>query len=234
MDDRDLEQRTSAWKDARVGFVTASRICDVLAKPRKGSKESAARSNYRAQLICERLTEKSQEREFQTWDTKRGIELEPFARVEYELKRGVMVNTVGFVKHTTIQMAGCSPDGEVGADGLVQIKCPKNAIHLEYLLTGIVPVEYRPQMHFEMACTGRQWSDFVSYNPNLPEHLQLFVVRLKRDDGEISRIEEEVLKFNAEIEETMCRLPNCQAAEDLTQEWSAALENLKEKQGATK
>lgn len=229
MDDRDLDQGTAAWKDARVGFVTASRICDVLSKPRKsGSKESAVRANYRAQLICERLTGKSQEREFQTWDTRRGIELEPFARVEYEMKKGLMVNTVGFVKHATIKMAGCSPDGEVGEDGLVQIKSPKNAIHLDYLLTGIVPVEYRPQMQFEMSCTGRKWSDFVSYNQNLPEHLQLFVVRLKRNDAEIAIIEEEVLKFNAEIEEIMGKLPKGQP-DDLTEEWSAALADLKER-----
>lgn len=233
MDDRDLEQGTLAWKDARAGNVTASRISDVMTKPRKGNKESSVRANYRAQLICERLTDKSQENEYQSYDMRRGTELEPFARAEYELRHGVMVNKVGFVKHPTIKMAGCSPDGEIGIDGLLQIKCPKNAIHLDYLLTGIVPVEYRSQMWFEMACTGRQWSDFVSYNSNLPDHLQLFVVRLKRDDGEIAIIEEEVLKFNAEIEEIIVNLPKS-SPDDLTSEWTGALDDLKERGAAAK
>lgn len=202
-----LEQGTAEWKDARCGKVTASRISDVLTKPRKGQKESAVRANYRAHLICELLTGRPVQDEFQTWDMKRGTELEPTARVEYELKRGVMVQTVGFVQHPRIASAGCSPDGLIGADGLAQFKCPKTATHLGWLMAGIVPVEHRPQMQFEMSCTGRQWSDFVSYEPNLPDHLQLFIVRLKRDEAAIAEIENEVVRFLAEISDIIGKLP---------------------------
>jgi hypothetical protein len=201
------EQGTQAWKDERAGKVTASRIADVLTKPRKGQKESAVRANYRAQLICEILSGKPQQDEFQSWDMKRGIELEPTARAEYELRFNHIVRTVGFVPHPTIARAGCSPDGLVESDGLVQFKCPKTATHLAWLMVGSVPPEHRPQMYFELACTGRQWADFASFEPNLPEHLQMFRARLERDEAEIAHIETEVLRFLAEVDEIISRLP---------------------------
>jgi len=191
------EQGTQEWRDERSGKITASRIDDVLTKPRKGQKDSAVRSNYRAQLICEILTGKAIEEQFQSWDMKRGVELEPIARAEYELRMAVVVDTVGFVAHPSISRAGASPDGLVGTSGLVQFKCVKTAKHLDWLMAQIVPTEHRGQMYFEMACTGRQWSDFVSYEPNLPEEFQLFVARLRRDDVEIAEIEGEVRKNSA-------------------------------------
>lgn len=199
------EQGTQEWRDERSGHVTASRICDVLTKPRKGQKESTTRANYRAQLVCEILSGKAIQDEYQSYDMRRGTELEPNARIEYEL-RGHDVETVGFVKHPKLERAGCSPDGMVGTDGMVQFKCPKSAKHLEWLMAGIVPIEHRPQMYFEMSCTGRHWNDFVSYDPNLTGH-ELFVVRLKRDDAEIEVIEKEVVKFNAEVDEIIAKLP---------------------------
>lgn len=200
------DQGTQAWRDERSGKITASRIDGVLTKPRKGQKESAVRSNYRAQLVCEILTGKAVEDQFQSWDMKRGLELEPRARAEYEIKTGTVLETVGFVPHPTIPRAGASPDGLVGTEGLVQFKCVKTAKHLDWLMEKIVPVEHRGQMYFEMACTGRQWSDFVSFEPNLPEHLQLFVIRLKSDDVKILEIENEVRKFNSEIDDIINRL----------------------------
>ena len=211
----DCEQGTPQWRDMRSGKITASRISDVLTQPRKGQKESVVRSNYRAQLVCEILTGKAVQDEFQSYDMKRGIELEPYARAEYEIRRKTVVEKVGFVSHPSIARAGASPDGLIGTDGLCQFKCVKTAKHLDWIMAGMVPTEHRGQMYFEMACTGRQWSDFVSYEPNLPDQHQLFIVRLKRDDAEIAEIENEVRKFNAEIDEIINKL-SVKLDEDLT------------------
>lgn len=207
MTSADLEQGTQQWRDARSGCVTASRICDVLRKPRRGQKESATRKAYLAQIALERMTGKPQEREFETWDLKRGKELEPFARVEYEMKQEGTITTVGFVEHPRIKFAGCSPDGLVGKDGLCQIKAPRPHVHMEYILSGIVPVDYRQQMLFEMACTGRKFNDFVSYNQDMPEHLKLFISRLHRDEAEIAEVEIEVVNFLVEVEELIAKMP---------------------------
>lgn len=200
------EQGSDGWVKDRCGNVTGSRITDVLAKPMKGSKESTTRRNYKAELVSELLTGRVQEG-FVSWDMKRGTELEPFARADYEVERGVTITNVGFVKHPTLARCGASPDGLIEKDGLVEFKAPKTANHLDYLTAGIVPMEYRPQMLWEMACTGRQWCDFVSYDPNMPERLQLFIKRFERDDVRIAEIEQEVIKFNAEIDEIIANLP---------------------------
>jgi YqaJ-like viral recombinase domain len=200
------EQGTQEWRQERCGNVTASRISDVLAKPLKGAKEATTRRNYRAEIICELLTGKVQEG-FMSYDMRRGIEQEPFARADYEIRKGVIVTTAGFVPHPRIPRAGASPDGLVGSDGLVQFKAPKTANHLDYLMAGIVPSEYRPQMQFEMACTERKWCDFVSYDSNLPEHLQLFIIRFERDEAAIAEIEDAVCRLNSEIDEIIANLP---------------------------
>jgi putative phage-type endonuclease len=194
-----LQQGAKEWRDARLGKVTASRIADILAKPLKGRKESSARRNYRAELVSQILTGKQRE-EFQSWEMKRGIELEPLARTEYEIQKGVMVDTVGFVPHPRIVRAGASPDGLVGDDGLVQFKCPKTATHIDWRIAGIVPTEHRAQMQFEMACTGRQWNDFVSYTDELPDDLCLFVIRLNRDDVAIKESELAVEELLSEVD----------------------------------
>lgn len=204
---QEMEQRSVEWRLARAGFVTASRIADVCRKPRKGQAESTSRKAYMAQIVSERLTGKPIEQQFESWDTRRGTNLEPMARAEYEIRTGSAVRSVGFVEHPSIFFAGASPDGLVGDEGMAQIKCPRTHVHLDYILAGIVPAEYRPQMYFEMACTGRQWSDFVSYESNLPDHLQLFVVRLQRDEAELQNIEEEVRRFLSDVEEIMSKLP---------------------------
>ena len=202
----EILQRTDAWKDLRYGRITGSRMNDVLTKPRKGQKESTVRANYRAQLVCERLTQKPMEDQFVTWYMKRGTELEPRARVEYEIRQGVIVETAGFQIHPTMPFAGASADGFIGGDGLVEFKCVTTAKHIEWMLARLVPQEHKPQMLFELACSGRKWVDFVSYEPNLPDNLQLFIVRLERDDIAIAEIETEVQKLNAEIDEMIVRL----------------------------
>jgi hypothetical protein len=200
------QQHTPEWRSERLGKITASRIDAVLAKPRKGEGSAATRMNYRAQLVMERLTGKERE-EFQTWDMKRGLDLEPIARAAYEDRAKVMVEAVGFVQHPTIKMAGCSPDGYISDFGQVQFKVPKAATHFEWIRAGRVPAEHRKQLAFELACTGRQWNDFVSYHPDMPDHLKLFVVRYARENEFIAEIEAEVVKFDKEICELIDELP---------------------------
>lgn len=198
------EQGSDAWKKLRAGNVTASRIADVLAKIKTG--EAAARRDYKAQLVAEILTGEPQENGYTNGAMQWGTEQEPFARGAYEVHSGEMVDQVGLVLHPTIKRSAASPDGLVGKDGLVEIKCPKTATHLQYILAGVVPTDYQPQMLWQMACTGRQWCDFVSYDPRLPAHLQLFVVRYLRDEKRIIEIELSVGEFIREVEEMLAKL----------------------------
>lgn len=190
------EQRTTEWFQARLGKVTASRVADVIAKTKTGY--SASRENYMAQLVVERLTN-TQAESFTNAAMQWGTDQEPFARAAYELKMGVMVDETGLVDHPTIPMAGASPDGLVGEDGLVEIKCPNTATHIDTLLTQTVPAKYNTQMQFQMACTGRQWCDFVSFDPRMPQKAQIFIKRVLRDDSFIKEIESEIKKFLAEV-----------------------------------
>lgn len=190
------EQRTAEWFQARLGKVTASRVADVIAKTKTGY--SASRENYMAQLVVERLTN-TQAESYTNAAMQWGTDQEPFARAAYELKMGVMVDETGLVDHPTIPMAGASPDGLVGEDGLVEIKCPNTATHIDTLLTQTVPAKYNTQMQFQMACTGRQWCDFVSFDPRMPQKAQIFIKRVLRDDSFIKEIESEIKKFLAEV-----------------------------------
>jgi YqaJ-like recombinase protein len=219
------EQGTQAWRDERAGDATASKVGDIMTKPRKEGE--GVRANYRAKLICERLTGNTIEEEYQSYEMRRGTELEPLARAQYELRSDLDISTVGYIKHPSIPRFGASPDGLVGDDGLIQIKCGKRATHAAWLLAGVVPLEHRPQMFAEMAVTGRKWSDFCSYNRDFPEHLQLFVRRLERDEAEIKRIEEAVMKFNAEIDEIIAKLPKANGEQDLTELLQDSLEAVK-------
>lgn len=198
-------QGTQEWLQLRAGKVTASRIADVAAKIKTG--ESASRRNYKAQIVVERLTGLPCESGYISKEMQWGTENEPFARAAYEIRSGAMVDQVGFVDHPTIDRSGASPDGLVGDDGMVEIKCPNTATHIEYILGKEAPAEYQQQMLWQMDCTGRQWVDFVSYDPRLPEHLQLFVVRFVRDNERIKQLESEVVKFNAEVDEIIAKLP---------------------------
>jgi hypothetical protein len=135
-----------------------------------------------------------------------GVETEPQARMAYEAFKGVLVDEMGFIDHPSIQYFGCSPDGLVEEDGLVEIKCPNSKTHLSTLLNGKIPTKYIPQVQTQMAVMNRQWCDFVSFDPRLPEDLQLFVVRVNRDDEYIAKLEEEVVAFLNEVNETVTKL----------------------------
>ena len=199
----DLQQGSTEWLQARAGRVTASRISDVLAKIKSG--EAAARRDYRAQICAEILTGRPQEDGFQNAEMLWGLEMEPLARSAYELAKGVLVEQPGFVLHPTIDRAGASPDGVAGKIGL-EIKCPKTATHLQYLLDGGVPAKYEPQMLWQLACMEAEACDFVSFDPRLPQHLQLFVVRFQRDEKRILEITAEVGVFLKEVDEIIERL----------------------------
>jgi putative phage-type endonuclease len=195
-----MEQRTEEWFAARLGKVTASKVSAVLAK-----KDSATRADYLTDLVLERLTNKQQEF-YQNDAMQWGTDTEPQARMAYEAFKGVLVDEMGFIDHPSIQYFGCSPDGLVEEDGLVEIKCPNSKTHLSTLLNGKIPTKYIPQVQTQMAVMNRQWCDFVSFDPRLPEDLQLFVVRVNRDDEYIAKLEEEVVAFLDEVNETVTKL----------------------------
>ena len=198
-----MDQGTEEWFTIRIGKVTASRVADVIAKTKTGY--SATRDNYMAQLVCERLTGQKGE-SFSNAAMQHGTETEPLARLSYEVTQNVLVDEVGFVPHPSIEMAGASPDGLVGDDGLLEIKCPNTATHIETLLSQTVPGKYNTQMQFQMACTGRQWCDFVSFDNRLPAELQLFVKRVPRDEVFIRLIEAEIVQFLAELDDKINKL----------------------------
>lgn len=198
-----IEQRTADWFSARCGRVTASRVADVLARTKTGV--SASRATYAAQLVCERLTG-AVEQGFTNSAMQWGVDNESAARDLYSFEAGVDVAEVGFVVHPSIAMAGASPDGLVGNDGLVEFKCPNSATHIETLTTERVPAKYVSQMQWQMACTGRAFCDFASFDPRLPAELRLFVKRVERDDALIAEMEREVIAFLAEVDATVAKL----------------------------
>lgn len=199
----DIVQRTPEWFAARLGKATASRVADITAKTKSGY--STSRANYAAQLIAERLTGVAQE-SYVNAAMQWGIDTEAEARRAYSFYRDAEVVEIGFTDHPAIPMAGASPDGLIGGDGLLELKCPITATHISTLLAGRIDGKYLAQMQFQMACTGRQWCDFASYDPRLPETMRLFVCRVERDDELIANIEGEVSAFLAEIDETVARL----------------------------
>jgi putative phage-type endonuclease len=198
-----IEQGTEAWKAIRLGKVTASRVADVIARVKSGY--SASRANYQAELICERLTGAAQD-SFTNAAMQWGTANEPEARALYEFIAGVEVEQIGFAHHPEIAMSGASPDGLVGDVGLLEIKAPNTATHLETLLSEKVPAKYDTQMQWQMACLGRQWCDFVSFDPRLPAEMRLFVKRVERDAAFIETAENEVRAFLAEIDAKIASL----------------------------
>jgi putative phage-type endonuclease len=193
----EIEQRSEAWFRARLGKVTASSVADVLAKTKTGV--SASRGNYLIKLAIQRVTgqiEESYTNEAMQW----GIDNEDQARVAYEVASGNFVDQVGFVDHSNIDWFGCSPDGLINNDGLVEIKCPNSATHWEYFKTKEVPKKYFIQMQAQMTCTNTEWCDFVSFDPRMPERSQLLIVRVPRDNTFISIMESEIKEFLNEVE----------------------------------
>lgn len=192
-----MQQHTEEWHQARCGKLTASRIYDATAKTAR-TGYTAARENYKAELICERLTGQPYG-SFETPAMRHGTDTEPQARAAYIIETGNDVTETGYIPHPAIADSGASPDGLVGEDGLIEIKCPNTATHLAFIRSGRPKPQYLAQMQWQMACTGRQWGDFVSYDPRLPEHLAIRIKRIERDSDTIARLETEAQKFLAEV-----------------------------------
>ena len=203
-----MEQRTEEWFAARCGKVTASRVADIIAKTKTGY--STSRENYLAQLVCERMTGKPAE-SYSNSAMQWGTDQEPFARAAYEAAKDVLVDELGFATHPTISMAGASPDGLVGEVGLVEIKCPNTATHIDTLLTQTVPTKYITQMQWQLSCTRRQWCDFVSFDPRMDEGLQLFIKRVEYDPIYVASLEKEVINFLMDVEDKIQKLNKLKA-----------------------
>ena len=198
-----MEQRTTEWHTARLGKVTASKVSDVVARTKSGY--AATRANYMAQLVVERMTNQVAE-SYSNAAMEWGIENEEFARAAYEAKTGNMVDQVGAIDHPRIAMSAASPDGLVGDDGCLEIKCPNTATHIETLLGDEPAKKYYDQMQWQMVCANRSWCDFVSFDPRMPAHLQLFVKRIERNDIYIAELESEVIRFLAEVDDKVKKL----------------------------
>lgn len=198
-----IEQGTPEWLEARLGRLTASRIAEAVAKTKNGW--GASRANLMAELIAERLTGVAAEN-YKSQAMQWGVDTEAEARIAYEFRTDATVEPAGFVEHPSIGMSGASPDGFVGQDGLVEIKCPNTATHIDTLLGQFVPGKYVLQMQWQMACTGRQWCDFVSYDPRLPENMRLFVRRVERDNGKIAELTGDVKAFLVELLDKLAAL----------------------------
>jgi len=199
-----IEQGTPEWHQLRCGKVTASRVADIVRKVKSGGV-SASRQRYLGELVAERLTG-APTVGFKSADMEWGNANEDNARQFYAFMNDVTLETIAFVPHPTIEMAGASPDRLVGADGLVEIKAPAVHTHIDTLLTDAIEPDYLKQMCWQMACTGRQWVDYVSYEPRLPENLRMFTKRVHRDETAIKAMEAEVEKFLAEVEDTIHQL----------------------------
>ena len=196
----EMSQHSPEWLIARIGQITSSRIADVVAKRKRGDGYLKAREDYKIEKLTEVLTGRAADH-YVSPAMEFGIENEGLARTTYEMEKAVSVDLIGYVRHHRIPRCGASPDGLVGDDGLCEFKVPNTTTHLEYLLAETIPEEYLPQMMWQLACTGRQWNDFVSYDPRLPEDFGLLIVRMQRDDKIIAAMEAEVEKFIGELNE---------------------------------
>jgi putative phage-type endonuclease len=200
----DCEQNSREWYMARCGRVTGSRIADILAKTKSGV--AASRRNYLTQLVCERLTGEPTPPGFESYEMKWGKLYEPAARERYVMVNDVTPRTVGFVLHPTLDGAGASPDCLIGEDGMIEIKCPLPATHLSTLTDNVIDRSYMLQMQWQMACTGRAWTDFVSYHPLFPAGMQMATIRVPRDEAMIRDLGVEVALFLGEVEATVTKL----------------------------
>lgn len=191
-----IEQGTEEWHQQRLGKITASRVADVMARTKSGW--GASRKNYMMELLCQRLTG-NREEGYTSAAMQRGTDLEPLARAAYEMETDAIVETSGFVLHPIHSEIGASPDGLVGKSGLIEIKCPNTAQHVAFIQSGEPEKRYWWQMQCQMACTGRGWCDFASFDDRMPEPLQLCHTRIERDDQAISEMLSDCLEFLGEL-----------------------------------
>lgn len=198
-----IVQGSPEWFAARLGKVTASRVADVTRRTKTGF--STSRANYMAELIAERLTGETAP-SFTNAAMQWGTDKEPEARAAYEFRTDTEVAQVGFITHPLIPDSGASPDGLVGDDGMVEFKCPNTATHLDALLGAAIDGDYIKQVQWQMVCAGRQWCDFVSYDPRMPEALRMTKQRVSRDDKLIESLEKDVREFLDEMAEKLAKL----------------------------
>lgn len=204
-----MEQGSNEWKAARLGKLTASRMADAVARTKSGW--GASRANLMATLMVERLT--GQPADSYTNDAmKWGTETEPQARSAYSFITDADVEQVGFIDHPKIAMSGASPDGLIGADGALELKCPNTATHIEFLLSGTIPDKYQKQMTWQLACMERVWCDFVSFDPRLPVDLQIKIVRFIPSKDEITELEKQARDFLKELDAKLESLTNLRKA----------------------
>jgi putative phage-type endonuclease len=221
-----IEQGSPEWVAIRLGRATGSRIGDVMAQGKSGAP-SASRANYRAQLVAERLTGVMVEG-YTSEAMERGKEVEIDAKRAYSFRTGRQIAEAGFYHHPTISMSGASPDGLVGDDGLVEVKCPNTSTHIDTLRGGSIPRAYQLQMLWEMVCAGRQWCDFVSFDPRLPESMTLSITRVNRNAEWLAEVEAEVVKFLKEVDETVADLRRRYEPDSLREALVASLDDLPE------
>lgn len=204
MSEENLIQGSDEWVQARCGSIGASSITDVLSKGKNGA-ESTGYANYKARIACERMTGCVTET-FKNAYMERGNADEPDARACYEFATGNDVEQVGLIRHPRLPFAHCSPDGLIGTDGVLELKRKIPALHIDYILKNRVPSEYVKQMTFQLACTGRQYVDFCSYSPELPEEMQLFIIRMERDEEAIKAMEQAVVEFDKAVNQLIADL----------------------------
>jgi putative phage-type endonuclease len=204
----DVEQGSSDWHQHRCGSLGASQVHEVLAKTKSGY--SAARGNAIARIVSEKLTGVVQET-YKNAAMQWGNDTEPQARSAYSFFTGNPVSVVGMFKHPTMAGTHASPDGLVNDDGLIEIKCPNTLTHIETLDSEKIDPKYITQMQWQMFLTGRDWCDFVSFDPRMPDDLQLFIKRVRRDPQHISELCDEVSKFLGEVDEMMVRIDKIRA-----------------------
>lgn len=202
-------QGSSEWFEARAGKVTASKVADAISFLKRGDKkggETAARAAYKAQIVAETLSGAAILDGYLSSFMQHGTETEPFARAAYSVRNDVWVDEVGFIVHPTIERFGASPDGLIGKDGGLEIKAPKTATHIDYMLAGILPPEYEPQVMSNIDCAEREWWDFLSFDDRLPARHQQFKVRTYRDEARIAQIDEGVRLFLQEVDDLIGEL----------------------------
>lgn len=198
-----VEQGSEEWLRARAGSLGASEVADALARTKSGW--GASRHNLMARLMAEQLRGEPI-KGYVSREMEWGTATEPEARAAYTFFFNTEVQTVGLITHPTIEGTHASPDGFVGDDGLIEVKCPNTATHIATLLERKIPARYETQMRWQMICSGRQWCDFCSYDPRMPEHLQLWVKRLGHDETIAVTLQKEVRQFLDELEYKQHRL----------------------------
>ena len=199
-----MDQHSAEWWQIRCGRVTASRVWDIMARTQKGAY-TAARGHYLREKVAERITGKPRDRKrVKSLDDR--LDLEPDARTAYEFYYDQKIELAGFIEHPRIPNAGCSPDGLIGTDGGIEIKCCDPEQHLEIITTESIDPGYLCQCHFNIACTERDWWAFTAFNPDMPEDLKVWRRVIERDREVIANMEHEVIEFLAEVDQKVAQV----------------------------